>query len=283
MWARGIERRSEASSEFSPPRLASLPLSLSVLLSAWFRPFVLCPVFVNPRSLPAWPRCLSVQARVGQRARGLEHDQGLAGVRQGKTSTKKPIETGTPARLPARPLACLPPISRAKTCRGPREIDSTCRETGRRHKFQFRVHDRTGPSRACFHRQGLFDHHSTTFERSLRGLRYSSPEDLREVLGGMKPRFSEVFDAGCGTGLLGPLFRDIAGIRCVCVVRSRRAFLAGAFSLTVLPGGLFLSLWRSRVLALVLSSWTRLSKHDMRFCTWLGGFSCQPKSRGMRA
>lgn len=57
----------------------------------------------------------------------------------------------------------------------------------------------------------MFDYYATSFDESLKGLDYSSPEALREVLGGMKARYSEVFDAGCGTGLLGPLFRDISG------------------------------------------------------------------------
>lgn len=66
----------------------------------------------------------------------------------------------------------------------------------------------------------MFDYYATSFDESLKGLDYSSPEALREVLGGMKARYSEVFDAGCGTGLLGPLFRDISGnIVHDCVVR----------------------------------------------------------------
>lgn len=59
--------------------------------------------------------------------------------------------------------------------------------------------------------QALFDFYATSFDESLKGLDYSSPDMLREVLGGMKRRYKEVFDAGCGTGLLGPLFRDISG------------------------------------------------------------------------
>eukprot|EP00752_Nemacystus_decipiens_P009581 g8561.t1 len=58
--------------------------------------------------------------------------------------------------------------------------------------------------------KALFDYYATSFDESLKGLDYSSPETLREVLGGMKPRYREVFDAGCGTGLLGPLFRGIS-------------------------------------------------------------------------
>lgn len=60
-------------------------------------------------------------------------------------------------------------------------------------------------------RQALFDFYSTSFDESLKGLDYSSPEVLREVVGGMKEKYREVFDAGCGTGLLGPLLRDISG------------------------------------------------------------------------
>lgn len=59
--------------------------------------------------------------------------------------------------------------------------------------------------------KALFDTYAPSFDKSLKGLDYSVPEALREVLGGMKPRYREVFDAGCGTGLLGPLFRDISG------------------------------------------------------------------------
>ncbi|CAB1120547.1 unnamed protein product [Ectocarpus sp. CCAP 1310/34] len=57
--------------------------------------------------------------------------------------------------------------------------------------------------------KALFDYYAVSFDESLKGLDYSSPEALREVLGGLRPRYKEVFDAGCGTGLLGPLFRDI--------------------------------------------------------------------------
>lgn len=82
------------------------------------------------------------------------------------------------------------------------------------------------PSRVCFSRQALFDYYATSFDESLKGLDYSSPEALREVLGGMKPRYSEVFDAGCGTGLLGPLFRDISGMN-ICAARLRCALGRG--------------------------------------------------------
>lgn len=61
-------------------------------------------------------------------------------------------------------------------------------------------------------KKALFDYYANTFDDSLKGLDYSSPEALREVLGGLRPRYREVFDAGCGTGLLGPLLRDISGI-----------------------------------------------------------------------
>lgn len=63
----------------------------------------------------------------------------------------------------------------------------------------------------------MFDDYAHTFDESLKELEYSVPEILREVLGGMKPRFREVFDAGCGTGLLGPLVRDISGTVKYCM------------------------------------------------------------------
>ncbi|CAN0459032.1 unnamed protein product, partial [Hapterophycus canaliculatus] len=66
-----------------------------------------------------------------------------------------------------------------------------------------------GGSRASS--QALFDYYATSFDESLKGLDYSSPEALREVLGAIRPHYREVFDAGCGTGLLGPLFREISG------------------------------------------------------------------------
>lgn len=58
--------------------------------------------------------------------------------------------------------------------------------------------------------KALFDFYANSFDESLKGLDYSSPEQLREVLGGLRPRYREIFDAGCGTGLLAPLFRDIS-------------------------------------------------------------------------
>lgn len=61
--------------------------------------------------------------------------------------------------------------------------------------------------------QALFDFYATSFDESLKGLDYSSPDVLREVVGGMKPKYREVFDAGCGTGLMGLLMRDISGER----------------------------------------------------------------------
>eukprot|EP00904_Undaria_pinnatifida_P012549 jgi/Undpi1/8424/HiC_scaffold_25.g10892.m1 len=57
--------------------------------------------------------------------------------------------------------------------------------------------------------KALFDYYANSFDESLKGLDYSSPEALREVLGGMKV-IVFLFDAGCGTGLLGPLFREIS-------------------------------------------------------------------------
>ena len=47
----------------------------------------------------------------------------------------------------------------------------------------------------------------------------------------MKARYSEVFDAGCGTGLLGPLFRDISGDLFRFGIRNR-VFSASCFSAT---------------------------------------------------
>ncbi|CAM9414871.1 unnamed protein product [Ascophyllum nodosum] len=58
--------------------------------------------------------------------------------------------------------------------------------------------------------KALFDHYASTFDESLKGLDYASPEALREVVGSLKPRYREIFDAGCGTGLLGPLLRNIS-------------------------------------------------------------------------
>ncbi|MBI2177422.1 MAG: tetratricopeptide repeat protein [Candidatus Tectomicrobia bacterium] len=62
---------------------------------------------------------------------------------------------------------------------------------------------------------GLFDGYAEKFDKHLvEGLRYRAPQGLREavgrVLGGNPPKL-KVIDLGCGTGLSGAQFRDLAG------------------------------------------------------------------------
>ncbi|MCK4838337.1 MAG: tetratricopeptide repeat protein, partial [Desulfobulbaceae bacterium] len=60
----------------------------------------------------------------------------------------------------------------------------------------------------------LFDSYADNFDNSLTGdLGYNSPELLREIAGellGPNQQFPKVADLGCGTGLVGSRFRDIA-------------------------------------------------------------------------
>jgi len=60
----------------------------------------------------------------------------------------------------------------------------------------------------------LFDSYADTFETSLQGLSYTAPAALaqavEEALKGRGGHVAIAVDAGCGTGLLGPLIRDFA-------------------------------------------------------------------------
>jgi predicted TPR repeat methyltransferase len=72
--------------------------------------------------------------------------------------------------------------------------------------------DRAPPEYA----ERLFNEYAERFdEHLLQGLEYSAPSFLRHLLlttpGGAGP-YPEVLDVGCGTGLAGKAFRDIAGI-----------------------------------------------------------------------
>ncbi len=62
---------------------------------------------------------------------------------------------------------------------------------------------------------GLFDQYAWNFDKHLvEGLNYRTPEllhnALREFVQAVQPRSLEVLDIGCGTGLCGPLLRDLA-------------------------------------------------------------------------
>lgn len=61
----------------------------------------------------------------------------------------------------------------------------------------------------------LFDKYAENFERNLtRDLDYDVPEKLRELFDETEPRkriWPAVVDLGCGTGLVGRCFRDVAG------------------------------------------------------------------------
>src|SRR6185312_13721945 len=59
----------------------------------------------------------------------------------------------------------------------------------------------------------LFNSYAATFERVLVGdLEYRAPQILRALVSKASPgrRFAEMADLGCGTGLVGAVFRDIA-------------------------------------------------------------------------
>jgi predicted TPR repeat methyltransferase len=59
----------------------------------------------------------------------------------------------------------------------------------------------------------LFDQFSANYDESMRGpLRYAAPEILRELLSMVMPGRSglAVLDVGCGTGLAGEVFKDVA-------------------------------------------------------------------------
>lgn len=59
----------------------------------------------------------------------------------------------------------------------------------------------------------LFDEYAPRFDSALTArLAYRGPEILKEAVSRVRPgRFSRVFDLGCGTGLSGAAFRDVAG------------------------------------------------------------------------
>jgi predicted TPR repeat methyltransferase len=61
----------------------------------------------------------------------------------------------------------------------------------------------------------LFNQYSDRFDKHLTGeLSYQTPQHLRKALDhtiGMHKSFDKVLDLGCGTGLAGAAFRDIAG------------------------------------------------------------------------
>lgn len=76
----------------------------------------------------------------------------------------------------------------------------------------------TGQATAAAPRQyvtALFDDYSSSFESSLLGIGYQVPALLRKALDALPDsppaRFASVVDLGCGTGLSGLAFRDIAG------------------------------------------------------------------------
>jgi predicted TPR repeat methyltransferase len=57
----------------------------------------------------------------------------------------------------------------------------------------------------------LFDDYAATFDEHLvNRLHYRGPEYLRQAVGSLGPRKFDVLDLGCGTGLCGVEFRDIA-------------------------------------------------------------------------
>jgi hypothetical protein len=55
----------------------------------------------------------------------------------------------------------------------------------------------------------LFDDYAETFDSSLESLEYRAPELLAQMLTQLSTSFGTIFDAGCGTGLMGVLLHDM--------------------------------------------------------------------------
>lgn len=58
--------------------------------------------------------------------------------------------------------------------------------------------------------KNLFDRHAATFDDNLNRLKYQAPLKVAEVLAVQEARDLAILDAGCGTGLCGPLLRPHA-------------------------------------------------------------------------
>lgn len=107
-----------------------------------------------------------------------------------------------------------------------------------KHALSALVSDPSTTTASAAYVKSLFDEYANTFDHSLlNGLGYKAPSLLHERVKAVVeersiPKFATLFDAGCGTGLCGPLFRDMAStlvgvdlspemIRKVCDCHSR--------------------------------------------------------------
>lgn len=85
-----------------------------------------------------------------------------------------------------------------------------------KHALSALVSDPSTTSASAAYVKSLFDEYANTFDQALvDGLGYKAPKLLFErvqfvVQDKSLPKFGTLFDAGCGTGLCGPLFRDMA-------------------------------------------------------------------------
>ena len=85
-----------------------------------------------------------------------------------------------------------------------------------KHALSALVSDPSTTTASAAYVKSLFDEYANTFDHALvDGLGYQAPSLLHEKVKAVIeersiPKFATLFDAGCGTGLCGPLFRDMA-------------------------------------------------------------------------
>ena len=85
-----------------------------------------------------------------------------------------------------------------------------------KHALSALVADPTITTASTAYIRSLFDEYAATFDKALvQGLNYSAPEKLFEVVTELSAKsgiknFKTVMDVGCGTGLCGPLFKNMS-------------------------------------------------------------------------
>ena len=85
-----------------------------------------------------------------------------------------------------------------------------------RHALSALVSDPNVTAASAKYIRSLFDEYAANFDNALlRGLDYQAPELLHAAVAGLAAKsriaaFDTVYDAGCGTGLCGPLFRNMS-------------------------------------------------------------------------